>query len=81
MGLPVVATDCPCGGPATLIQNEENGLLVPVKDKEAMTAGINRLIEDKELAENLAKNAQEITQIADVDKICNAWEEYIFSLV
>lgn len=23
LGLPIVATDCPCGGPATLIENEK----------------------------------------------------------
>lgn len=80
MGLPVVATDCPSGGPATLIQNEVNGLLIPIKDKEKMAEGINRLIEDRELAERLGENAKEIAKIANVDKVCTQWEEYILEI-
>ena len=53
LGLPVVSTDCPCGGPKTLIEDGVNGLLVPIMDEKAMTDGILRLIEDRELAERL----------------------------
>lgn len=80
MGLPVVATDCPSGGPATLIQNEKNGLLIPIKDKEKMTAGINRLIEERQFAEIIADRAQKITEHANVDVICRQWKEYILEL-
>lgn len=80
MGLPVVATDCPCGGPATLIQNETNGLLIPIKDKEAMAAGINRLIEDRELAERLGDAARKIADHANEEMICTQWKEYILEL-
>ena len=55
LGLPVVSTDCPCGGPKTLIEDGVNGLLVPIMDEKAMTDGILRLIEDRELAERLAE--------------------------
>lgn len=77
LGLPVVATDCPCGGPRTLIQDGENGLLVPIKDAGAMAAGINRLIEDRELAERLGENARHIADIANTESICKQWEDYI----
>ena len=50
LGLPVVSTDCPCGGPKTLIEDGVNGLLVPIMDEKAMTDGILRLIEDSERA-------------------------------
>lgn len=80
LGLPVVATDCPCGGPGTLIRNEENGLLVPIKDKEAMAAGIIRLIEDRELAQRLGDNARRIGEIANTEAICGQWKDYIETL-
>lgn len=80
MGLPIVATDCPCGGPATLITREENGLLVPIKDTQAMADGINRLLEDPVLAERLGDNARHITEIANTEEICRQWEEYILSI-
>lgn len=80
LGLPVVATDCPCGGPKTLIEDGENGLLVPIKDPEALAAGINRLIEDPELAEKLGDNARKLADIANTDAICEQWKDYIEEL-
>lgn len=77
VGLPVISTDCPCGGPATLIQNEENGLLIPVGDVDALTKSMNRLIENPEFAEALGRKAQKIKDIASVDEISRQWEEYI----
>ena len=77
MGMPVVATDCPCGGPATVITNEENALLVPVKDASAMEGAINRLIEDKALAAKLAANAAKLKDIANADVIFTQWKEYL----
>ena len=81
MGMPIVATDCPCGGPATLITHEQNGLLVPIKDKEAMAAGICRLIEEPDLAGRLGKEARKICEIANTDAICKQWEEYIEEII
>lgn len=77
LGLPVIATDCPCGGPATLIQNEVNGLLVPVNDKKAMSAGIIRLIEDRELADRLGREARKLGISANAGAICGQWKDYI----
>ena len=36
LGLPVVSTDCPPGGPRMVITPEVNGLLVPVGDEQAL---------------------------------------------
>ncbi len=80
LGLPIVATDCPCGGPRTLIEDGENGLLVPIKNPEALAAGINRLIEEPELAERLGDNARKIAAIANTDAICGQWKDYIEEL-
>lgn len=76
LGLPVVATDCPPGGPRMVITPEQNGLLVPVNDDAAMAAAINRLIEDRELAQKLGKNAAKIREIASTDTIFEQWKNY-----
>lgn len=80
MGLPVVATDCPCGGPATVIEEGVNGLLVPVRDEEAMAAAICRLIEDPALAERLSENARKIGEIANDDAVFAQWRAWLESL-
>lgn len=53
-GLPVVATDI--GGCRKIIQNEVNGLLVPVKDVSALAEALRRLLEDPALRQRLGDN-------------------------
>lgn len=77
LGMPIVATDCPCGGPRTVIRNEENALLIPIKDPQAMADGICRLIEDRELAERLGDNARKIEEIANPEAVFAQWKEYL----
>ena len=80
LGLPIVATDCPCGGPRTIMTNEVDGLLIPIKNQKALEDGINRLIENPELAEYLGRNAREIAKRANGDAIFEQWREYIEEL-
>jgi glycosyltransferase involved in cell wall biosynthesis len=51
-GLPVVAAASK--GPAALIADGENGLLVPIDDPEALAAGVRRLMDDPALRKRLA---------------------------
>lgn len=81
LGLPIVATDCPCGGPRTVMTNEVNGLLVPIKNKEALASGINRLIEDRELAERLGDKARELGETITASAIAAKWRKYIYEVV
>lgn len=80
LGLPIVATDCPPGGPRMVITQEENGLLVPVGDEDEMASAMNRLIEDKELAEKLGKNAAGISEKAGAEMIFKEWENYVLEI-
>ena len=77
LGLPVVSTDCPCGGPKTLIEDGVNGLLVTIMDEKAMTDGILRLIEDRELAERLGREARKISERANEDAVFEQWQTYL----
>lgn len=81
LGMPVVATDCPCGGPRTVIQNEVNGLLIPIKNEEALRDGMSRLIEDRPLAERLGKEALKIRKIANGKAVFEQWRDYIEELI
>lgn len=54
-GAAVIATNF--GGPAEIIQDEQDGLLYPANDYKALAGKINILIEDKKKREQLADNA------------------------
>jgi glycosyltransferase involved in cell wall biosynthesis len=55
-GLPLVATDVP--GCREVIADNEDGLLVPVRDASALAAAIARLLDDHELAARLGAAAR-----------------------
>lgn len=81
LGMPVVATDCPCGGPRTLITHEENGLLIPVDDEEAMVKSLCRLIEDKEFAKKLGEQARNLKDRVNEDATVEQWKRYIEKVI
>ncbi len=80
LGLPVISTDCPCGGPAELIEDGVNGMLVPVGDAYALADAFRRILEDKALEEKLRENAVKIKEKLAPDKVCREWEEYLNNL-
>lgn len=80
LGLPIVATDCPCGGPRTIMTNEVDGLLIPIKDEQALVDGINRLIENPQLAERLGAEAKKIADKANGQAVYEQWRDYIEEL-
>lgn len=81
LGLPIVATDCPCGGPGTVIQNGVNGLLIPIKDQKALEEGINQLIENQEYAQQLGEKARDIADIANAGAVYEQWRDYIEEII
>ena len=81
LGLPIVATDCPCGGPRTVMTDGVDGLLIPIKNQQALEDGINRLIENPELAEQLGGNARKIAERANSQAVFEQWREYIEELI
>ena len=80
LGLPIVATDCPCGGPRTIMTNEVDGLLIPIKDEQALADGINRLIENPDLAERIGMEAGKIADRANGQAVYEQWRDYIEEL-
>lgn len=56
-GIPMVAFDCPCG-PAEIIENGENGILIQNFDIQAMAESITQLINNREMRMNFSKSAK-----------------------
>jgi glycosyltransferase involved in cell wall biosynthesis len=80
LGLPVISTDCPCGGPAQLIEDGVNGLLVPVGDAYALSDAFRKILDDKELEAKLQENSSKITLKLSPDKVNKEWRDYLNSL-
>ncbi len=77
IGMPVISTDCPVGGPASLIKNGENGLLVPVGDVDKMCDAMCKIAESKVLSENLSINALSINKRLDSKVVSEQWRQYL----
>lgn len=77
LGIPVIATDCPCGGPKYLIENGVNGLLTGVGNVQQLADKMVLLLENPEMAEKLALNAMEIVKKINPDQVYSEWNEYI----
>ena len=77
IGLPCVCTDCGGGGAREMITDGENGLLVPVKDVEALKNAMARMITEDGLAEKCSKNAIKIRETHSIEKISEQWIEVI----
>lgn len=80
LGLPVISTDCPCGGAHELIQDEENGLLVPVNNIEAMAHAIEELLSNPEKAKKYSEMAVKIRDKLDANKILCQWEKFCIEI-
>lgn len=77
IGLPVICTDCPCGGARMVITDGENGLLIPVDNETALTAAMNRMVNDTTLTVKLSRNAAALRKKLSVSKICSEWMQVI----
>lgn len=80
LGLAVISTDCPCGGPAELIDEGKNGILIPVNDTYALRNALIQLIEDEELRKELGYNASKIVDKLHPNIVNEQWEEYLGAL-
>ena len=78
-GLCVISTDCPCGGPATVIRDHENGILIPVGDEQALKQALREVMTDTALAERLGRAAAQITESLSPGKVCAQWQHAIES--
>lgn len=81
MGIPSIATDCPCGGVRQLIGNNQNGILSPVGNASAFANNIEQLINDKHRILSISENAKKSCLNYSEDKICNQYFNYFESFM
>lgn len=80
MGLTVVSTDCPCGGPADLIEDGVNGILTPVGDIAKLKEKLQYLLRNQQAADSMGVEAIKTAEIYKPEKVYGAWEKFLRSL-
>ena len=81
VGMPCVSTDSTPGGARMLIQDGVNGLLAPIGDPESIASAMCKFVENPKLAKSCGKNAMEVINRFDADKLITCWEEYLQKIV
>lgn len=80
MGVPVISTDCPCGGPGELIRDGQNGLLIPVNDRVKMQDSLQKLFDNPHFAEQIGRESARTRDIYSPKKVFEAWEKLLETL-
>jgi len=77
LGVPVIATDCPIGGATSLIQNGENGLLIPVGDENSLYESMKRYAKHIAFADKCGQNAAKVRNENETTRIAKLWKDCI----
>lgn len=80
LGLPVIATDVPSGGTVELIAHGENGWIIPAGDVAALEKAMDKLLSDRELAENLGAQARKVQERFAPEQVNKQWQMYFEKL-
>lgn len=81
LGTACISTDCPCGGPAMLIRDGENGFLVPVRDTKALTEKLRLLLQDPPLRKQMGKAAAKVQEAYAPEVVLPQWETYLLQFI
>ena len=77
VGMPVVCTDHSPGGGRLVVQDHQNGLLIPCGSPEAVANAFAEFADNPELAEQCGNNAKDVLVRFHPEKIMDMWESYI----
>ena len=78
-GMGIVSFDCPTG-PADIIEDHRNGLLVQHEDVEGLGRAIREIVEDEELRRRMASEAVTTAQSYTIEAIGPLWVELLEGL-
>ena len=80
MGLPVISTDFSTGVAEELIK-DENGIIVPVNDKDAMSRAIVRIMNDSLMRSKMRVNNVYVRDKYNADVIIDQWIKLMMEVV
>ena len=80
VGVPCVSTDCSPGGAALLLEDGENGFLVPKGDARAIADRVAQIVENESVANRFSQNAPAITKKFSESVVADWWETCFLNL-
>ncbi len=75
-GVPVIAFDCP-SGPAEIVRQDVDGLLVPPEDISALAAAMDRLMSHSDERQRLRHRASDVALRFDVEDVLRRWNNLL----
>ena len=77
MGIPCISTDCSPGGARMLIDDKENGILIPCNDVDRLTAELNNVVSGVYDLKHMSDRAKLLAEKTNIDQIVGEWLENI----
>ncbi|MDD3747070.1 MAG: glycosyltransferase [Anaerostipes sp.] len=77
MGVPTIATDCPVGGSRMFVKTNETGILIPTNNSERLLEAMEKIVENKNYADQISKGALKIRNELSANEICRKWLDLV----
>ena len=77
IGVPVISTDCPCGGPRSLIQNDMQGILVPCNDVISLANALRKVLGNLMLQKDMSVRERQRAFSFRTPIILEIWDDYL----
>ncbi len=81
IGVPVISTDCPCGGPRSIIQSRKQGILVKPRDAEKLASELDMILSDPEVRAEMRACARKRALDFYPDTILGEWESFLTAVL
>lgn len=80
LGVPSISTDCPCGGPAFLIKNRENGLLIEPNNEDELVEAMLTITEES-MQEKFREANRGFRSKFSISAITDLWIDFFGTLL
>lgn len=81
LGLPCISTDCRPGGARSLIQDGDNGFIVPVGNEEILVGAITQCLSKIEVSEKISRNARDIMKTHSEKAVFDKWADFLKQII
>lgn len=71
--VPVITTDCPCGGPKMIINDGVNGYLSPVGDQVTFSEMIIEFLKNRDLQNDMRRNSYKMSETFSSETVLKEW--------